>query len=66
MLLDRFGPTTTHALIWAGFDALLLVLLCLHVYWFYFIFRIAVRVRAGDFSLHSANSTSLFLPLLSP
>lgn len=47
MLLDRFGPTTTHALIWAGFDVLLLVLLCMHVYWFYFIFRIAVRVRRG-------------------
>lgn len=43
-LLVRFGGTELNATIWAMFNVLLLVLLALHVYWFYFILLIALRV----------------------
>jgi|APGre2960657444_1045066.scaffolds.fasta_scaffold00595_7 hypothetical protein len=43
LLLGAFGPSAYNRAIWAGFNVLLLVLLALHVYWFYFILLIAVR-----------------------
>ena len=48
-LLEWYGPSAANRAIWAGFNALLLVLQALHVYWFYFIALIAVRaLRASD------------------
>lgn len=42
-LLEWYGPSPANRAIWAGFNALLLVLQALHVYWFFFIARIALR-----------------------
>jgi ceramide synthetase len=47
-LLEWYGPSAANRAIWAGFNALLLVLQALHVYWFYFIALIAVRALCSD------------------
>lgn len=41
MLFVDYGPSPENVAIWAGFNALLLLLQALHIYWFYFIALIA-------------------------
>jgi ceramide synthetase len=47
-IMPAFGPTPLTLAVWGSINALLLVLLALHCYWFYFIVLIAVRTAKGD------------------